>query len=300
MKYIGIMLFCLASLGVKAQDLNSVNFNLFSGNQQIIHDATKDGLVIVSQSYQLEDTVTHQKFGRYGKPEFGQGYSVGVKISGKLILQRSAVEPWNEDPNFERYKKSHMPVRYKRTIRECGDTLITEKIVQNEHIDDLYRSELFALQDSSINVKQGFQLDTLPGHKSGWLIWVIADNPIEKSDSIHNEYLMIYKSELSFNNEQCEVNIKAPSTEKEVWGGIFVTPVQTSVGQITFFLSGIIQYKGNDIWSVISPFMKEAITPITETLDDLTPIETIKEDVIKENTDKPVTDSKKKKKTKKK
>ena len=39
MKYIGIMLFCLASLGVKAQDLNSVNFNLFSGNQQIIHDA---------------------------------------------------------------------------------------------------------------------------------------------------------------------------------------------------------------------------------------------------------------------
>ena len=87
MKYIGIMLFCLASLGVKAQDLNSVNFNLFSGNQQIIHDATKDGLVIVSQSYQLEDTVTHQKFGRYGKPEFGQGYSVGVKISGKLILR---------------------------------------------------------------------------------------------------------------------------------------------------------------------------------------------------------------------
>ena len=143
MKYIGIMLFCLASLGVQAQDLNSVNFNLFSGNQQIIHDATKDGLVIVSQSYQLEDTVTHQKFGRYGKPEFGQGYSVGVKIPGKLILQRSAVEPWNEDPNFERYKKSHMPVRYKRTIRECGDTLITEKIVQNEHIDDLYRSELF-------------------------------------------------------------------------------------------------------------------------------------------------------------
>ena len=68
--------------------------------------------------------------------------------------------------------------------------------------------------------------------------------------------------------------------------------------QITFLLSGIIQYKGNDIWSVISPFMKEEITPITETLDDLTPIETIKEDVIKENTDKPVTDSKKKKKTK--
>ena len=96
------------------------------------------------------------------------------------------------------------------------------------------------------------------------------------------------------------VNIKAPSTEKEVWGGIFVTPVQTSVGQITFLLSGIIQYKGNDIWSVISPFMKEAITPTTEILDDLTPIETIKEDVIKENTDKPVTDSKKKKKKTKK
>ena len=46
--------------------------------------------------------------------------------------------------------------------------------------------------------------------------------------------------------------------------------------------------------------MKEAITPTTEILDDLTPVETIKEDVIKENTDKPVTDSKKKKKTKKK
>lgn len=280
------------------QDLQNILFK--NQTVSIIENAVIEGITIVSQSYQLEDTVTHQKFGRYGKPEFGQGYSVGVKIPGKLILHRSAVEPWNEDPNFERYKKSHMPVRYKRTIRECGDTLITEKIVQNEHIDDLYRSELFALQDSSINVKQGFQLDTLPGNKNGWLIWVISDNPIEKSDSIHNESLMIYKSELSFNNEQCEVNIKAPSTEKEVWGGIFVTPVQTSVGQITFFLSGIIQYKGNDIWSVISPFMKEAITPITETLDDLTPIETIKEDVIKENTDKPVTDSKKNKKTKKK
>lgn len=298
MRYYNILLFCLISIIAKAQDFNSLNFNLLSNNQQFICDATKGGLAIVSQSYQLEDTVSHQKFGRYGKDEFGQGYSIGIRIPGRLIVSKSVVEPWHNDPNFERYKNSHLPVRYKRAVREFCDTIVNNQIVLNERIDDLYKSELFAIQDSTINKNQGFQLDTIPGKKNGWLIWIVSDEPIEKSDSIHNESLMIYKSELSFNDDACEVTIKSPSTEKNVWGGIYVTPIQTSVGQITFYLSGIIQYKGNDVWSVVSPFMKESITPIAETFDDLTPVETIKKEA-EEDTGRPLGD-KKKKKTKKK
>ena len=281
----------LLPIGVNAQFYKSAN-------QQLIEDAITGGVVIVSQSYQLEDTVTHQKFGRYGRPEFGKGYSVGVRIQGKLIVSRSVVEPWNNDPNFERYRNSHVPVRYKRTIREYSDTIVNEKIVQNECIDDLYKSELFTVQDSTIRVNQGFHLDTMSGNKNGWLIWVVSDEPIEKSDSVHNESLMIYKSDLLFGDDERVVNIKSPSTEKNVWGGIYVTPQQTSVGQVTFYLSGIIQYKGNDVWCVVSPFIKEQENG---TLEDLTPVEAIKEgDTGKEKTEKTTTENKKKKKTKRK
>lgn len=266
-----------------------------SDNQQLIEESVEAGLVIVSQSYQLEDTVTHQRFGRYGKSEFGKGYSIGVRISNKLIVQNSVVTPWSADPNFERYKKSHLPVPYKGAIREYGDTIVHEMSMRNDYIDKLHNTELFTIRDSTINVKQGFQLDTISGKKNGWLIWIVSDVSIEKSDSIHNESLMIYKSELSFSVDTCEVSIKAPSTKRNVWGGIYVTPMQTSVGQITFYLSGIIQYKGNDMWSVVSPFIKESITPIKESLNDLTPVETIEKPV-----DKPTDDTKKKKKAKKK
>lgn len=267
---------------------------LKTDNQQIIEESVKAGLVIMSHSYQLEDTVNHQRFGRYGKPEFGKGYSIGVKIANRIIVQNTVVTPWESDSNFERYKNSHMPVLYKGTVREYSDTIVHEMHIQNDCIENLFKKELFAISDSSINAKHGFPIDTISGLKNGWLIWLVSDESIEKSDSIHNESLMIYKSELSFGVDTCEVGIKAPSTKKNVWGGIYVTPKQTSVGQITFYLSGIIRYKGNDIWSVVAPFIRASITPVKESLNDLTPVETTDQSVAK-----PTDDTKKKKEKKK-
>lgn len=297
MRILSVILVCFISVFAKAQETLSLNFNLFSTNQQIVSDATKGGIVIVSQSYQLEDTITHQRFGRYGNLEFGKGFSVGVKVPNGIIVTNEYIEPWNTDVNFYRYRNSHKPVRFKQQARELNDSVIREKYLDVSSAHSLYISKLYLLQDTTVDIANGIAIDTLPGDKEGWMLWLVSDNVIEAADSVYNESFIIHKKTLTVSTDSLEIKIDAPNTEKKVWGGIYIVPKQTAVGQITFLLSGIAIKDMTGKWSVVMPFLNSAPTSIAEPVNDLTPINP---EITKDDDSHKVKDKKiKKRKTKK-
>ncbi len=275
MKRIGILLLLIFSIAISGRAqislLNDLSF--YSNNQQIINDAMEGGLVIASQSYQLEDTTSHQRFGRYGRPEFGKGYSIGVKTAKGIIVTEDYVEPWKNDPNFARYRNSHKPMRFKQQERALNDSVLADRSFDVESSDTI-ASNLYLLRDSTLSCKEGFALDTIEGDKNGWLVWVVSDEAISASDSVFSESLMIYKKDLTVSCGNVPTRIESPNTDKTVWGGIYVVPKQTAVGQMTFFLCGIAVKDEKGDWSVSTPFasLKTDPDPVPPQVDDLTPV----------------------------
>ena len=97
-----------------------------SPNQQLIKDAVDGGIIVVEQSYQLEDTVSGQRFGRFGNKEFGKSYTLAVLTDSGYCLAPAALRPWDSDPNFEKYSKTHKPVLYKTAWRHFNDSVFSE------------------------------------------------------------------------------------------------------------------------------------------------------------------------------
>lgn len=241
-----------------------------TSNQQLIEDAVRSGLVIYSQSYQLKDTISNQIYGRNGSDEFGKSYTIGVKIENHLMVPKSALSPWDNDPNYQRYISTHKPLLFKSSVRiigdstkyECHPTLDTTSVL----LDNLY----IQLKDTTCLKYSGFTKDEYYGDKKGWLVWITADNGIEMSDSIIRENLMIYKKDIIVSTDSLLVKVDKPQTEKKIWGGIYLTPQQVQLGTIQFLISGILHCV-DEQWYIYTPFCRNQDNDNVEE-NELTPV----------------------------
>ena len=67
------------------------------------------------------------------------------------------------------------------------------------------------------------------------------------------------------------MHIDKPEISETVYGGVFVTPVQTSIGQLTFTLTGVMVLD-EEGWVIDFPFIQKpkeskTLTPINELPD---------------------------------
>jgi hypothetical protein len=108
----------------------------------------------------------------------------------------------------------------------------------------------------------------------GWLVWITADKAIIESEKASTS-LSIYKKAIEFNSDSLKYEVEAPQVSRIIWGGIFIVPVQTEIGQLTFKLGGVVVASGLNQWRlevptfpelpvVSAPTAGEELTPLNE------------------------------------
>jgi hypothetical protein len=243
-----------------------------TNNQKLIEQAVEKGFLVVEQAYQLEDTVTHQRFGRYGQDAFGHSYGLGIRVGQGILLRKSLLTPWEQDENFGRYRESHTPVLSLTCLRELNDSVKREVKLSPDTLG-LHSPSLFNAPDSTNHII-GFQVQRFQESEEGWLVWITANKAISESEKASTT-LTIYKKAIKFNADSLKYEVEAPQVSRIIWGGVFIVPMQTEIGQLTFKLGGVVVASGLNQWrlevptlpalpAVSAPTTSEELTPLNE------------------------------------
>ena len=248
-----LSLFLFAGIHAFAQQPSFSLGNMSSSNQQLIEEAVKDGLFVVRQRYQLQDTTaqTPALFGWQNRNWFGESYSLGIKVKTGYYLSDKAIRPWIYDPKYEQYTANNKltPVLSAREYRTVEDTVYKALPNNDISVKEISSSYIFQVQDSVSFEQKGFPVDTCDGTKKGWLVWLVTDKPLEEQTDQLPTYL-IYRLEMNFEQGKDRYEIREPSSEKHILGGFYFVPAFNEIGQITFCLAGILNHE-NSKWYVV-------------------------------------------------
>lgn len=258
-RHIYATLLTLAALPLHAQIFN---FSLRTNNQQVIDEAMSGAFVKISQSYELCDTARNEHFGRNEKDYFSIVPFIGVETERGLLFPSAALSPWDSDKDFDEYKGKYKPLVTETGLSLLGSPGKPARSI-NSPIAGTALTDFVSILGDSVRNANGLKVDTVPGAKSGWLIWITSGSDPADGDSVR--YNSIKKDmEVPIGGEP--LRIEAPNVSGTVYGGIYVTPVQTGIGQITFTLSGVL-VSDDGGWVLDFPFVgapkeSNSLTPI--------------------------------------
>ena len=253
-----------------------------SSNQQLVEKAVQDGIVLLRQEYQLEDTLTMKRYTWDNRPEFGSAVSMCVLAENGYVVADRVLHPWESDSRFSQYRNTkYRPVLSKTYFRTVADSVYRaagrpEPRFERNLSDD--GGWVYAV-DSLFGGK-GFAADRASGEKDGWLVWLTADKDSE--DDTAGLSLVTYRHKLTVeeSSERCE--IPASTTLRSVIGGIYVVPQYRGIGEVVFALTGVVVPDG-DRWQLLriadslsddSCAVEESEpTPSDDLQDALTPVQ---------------------------
>ena len=253
-KALVILLVLLSVSRAFSQDFRGLTFGLLPHNA-LVEAGVENGVFLLSHSYQLSDTLSLQKFGRYGQPEFGTRYSLAVKVKDGYVIPAALAEPWSSDENFARYQGKYKPVSYRIESRQLADTVSVELYAgQFPPFQPLGVNDYVFVADSTSFGGDGFPLDRECGEKRGWCVWYTIPAPVERIDSIGTVSTVTTQSNLKFTAGETFYEVTVPNMNDTILGGIYVVPCQSAIGVLTFKLAGIITKK-DEQWGVSTPFV---------------------------------------------
>lgn len=255
-----MILMTVAALPATAQIFN---FSLRTNNQQLIDEALAGAFVKINQSYELCDTVKDEHFGRDGKDYFSIIPFVGIETERGLVFPSATLIPWSYDNDFKEYQGLYKPLATETNISVLNNS--KDDITQDVPLPFLGKDlskHLSVLCDSTQGHK-GLKVDTVPGAKNGWLIWLSANSNLTEIDSVRFTSI---KKDIEVPIDGGFLHIDKPEISETVYGGIYVTPIQTSIGQLTFTLTGVMVFD-EEGWVLDFPFIKQpkenkTLTPI--------------------------------------
>ena len=225
--------------------------SLSSNNQQLIEEAVRDGIFIFRQSYQLKDTNTNKLYGWNNAEHFGSTLSLGIKVKNGYYLDLKAVEPWRYDNKFVEfnYQKLYAPVISESKYRSLtNDGVFSVFPYDKNKLKPLAGGQFFFAQDPFFN-NNGFDIDDSNGNKDGWLIWVVSSDSIKTAGN-ESFSLLVYRNRLTFDLGKGEYTINNPPSENRILGGFYIVPDITGIGKISFYISGLLNKRG-DSWQVV-------------------------------------------------
>lgn len=266
MKYRLLILFLTISITSSAQDvLSLMRLNL---SNALVEQAVEDGCFFLSHSYQLCDTMTMQKFDRYGSDIFGNKTGLAIKIKGGYLIPNTVVSPWDFDENYNKYKRKYAPVSYQIKLKSFSDsTAVSVYDGVMPTYQALAGTDFCFVADSTTFDGEGFSPCNTEGEKNGWCIWYISDKVADSLDSLVTISTISVKYDLTVKSDNNTYEISAPKTDKELIGGIFVVPVKSSIGCLNFELVGIISNTDSK-WNMVTPFFEfksgDELSPVTD------------------------------------
>lgn len=267
MKHILVILALTAAVRCNAQFSSQLTGN------QLVNLAAAGAVVVVERQYQLIDTISGQYFGRHGELHFGATASLAAKTNIGLIMTNEAVEPWNYDDNYNRYRDTHRPALYKAFARTADDTTTVElTTLYNTEPRSLIDRRLYFVDDTTTYRRDGLAIDTSVGQTQGWLLWLTSPDA-----DMHHDSTVVVSVRKTFDITADEPlhDIDPPQTIYAPRGGIFVTCQCTAVGKLQFRLAGVILHTADGSWQLATPFANfsiEAEEQPADTTTELTPI----------------------------
>ncbi len=267
----------LIALAVMAMPMSAQLFNnLFrTTNRPLIEDALSGVFVRVDQGYELYNPDTDESYGREGKEYFNLVSFLGVQTQAGVILPDEAFTPWANDIDFKDYEGRYTPRLVGAEMRPLTglDTIpVTEaQLKVTRELGGRMSLVVDTLALSGAPYAEGLMIDTMPGSKSGWMVWVSTPGKLASANDVT---LTSIKTEINVSADGATVPLDTPDISENVLGGIYLTPQQTAPGQISFYLTGVAAKDGYE-WILVTPFAAEMEAvdedPIVEELTPIVP-----------------------------
>lgn len=243
------------ALGAFSQSYNTFNQKLegILMSSNLIEDAVKKGFCVIRQNYRLLDPETGNLYGRGNKNEFGVTYSIGVKYPEGFYITDKAVRPWEYDENYNQYRgDKYKPIISSTQVVLINDTLDYQSIEFPDRLQTLIPETVYCLKEDILK-DQGFSFFPLQEKNAGWVIWITTQENRDLSKKVDVTYHIYHKNVEMLDGNAAPVSMDVSQIQGRILGGIYVIPEQTSIGQITFHLCGIMVEKENK-WLLFFPF----------------------------------------------
>lgn len=221
-----------------------------SAGQIITENAVKGSVVIVKQSYQVKSKKNGKVFGRNGKKEFGQHFSIGVITENGLVLTEASLKPWIDDKAFKSVEDNYEPFISLTEIRAMEGKEQLKYVQCPLQIGNQQPNGIWIAQTNNSS-NNSMEIDPEEGNKDGWLIWYTSKESLY-SNSESSVSIQTINKKLDINGGDIEIG--GPSNSELLLGGIYVTPIYLGGGHISFKLVGI-AIKENDKWTLRTPFI---------------------------------------------
>lgn len=230
-----------------------LNFSIPTNNRQVIDKALAGAFVRIEQAYELCDTVSDEHFGRKGENYFSKIPFVGIETDNGLVFPVEVATPWIDDDDFKKYEKEYKPLLTETIFETLNGKEERTAIKLAAPLAGPAISDKLGLLSDSVMQRSGLRVDTVAGPKEGWLVWYSDASENATVDSLR--FTSIFQEIEVPSDGKC-VSVDSPEISEKVYGGIYITPLQTGIGQISFILSGIMVYNG-DGWQIEFPFLKK-------------------------------------------
>jgi len=271
----------LGSIKIQPNDMIELSNARDSAVSRIIEKTVRPGLFVIKRSFQLQDKKSKELFGLNGRPEFGIGYSIGIKTPNGFCLTDQAISPWNYNDSFKKYQGKYIPIISKSEYAELSkDSILGDTFDLTNKCTILCDSSIYRYESDIFN-GNSFKIDSLAGEKKGWLIWLTAQKNADLNNFSNLEFLCQEKVMLVDRSISSDSLGDIPS-DVQILGGVYVIPIFKGIGKLELHLCGVLS-KTNNQWRVCFPFfMKNDGRNVTETekteekpeeMDELTPIE---------------------------
>ncbi|MCM1036123.1 MAG: hypothetical protein NC406_02190 [Bacteroides sp.] len=257
---------CLAPAICHAQ-LDAAMF--MTDNQRLVSQAVDNAFVMVEQTYQLEDTVSGQRFGRYGRKTFGNAQALGVRVGKAVVVAADVLVPWERDSNFTRYRQTHRPVLSTATMSVPGDTATRRQTLRTDSARAVSPS-MVTVPVAAGGVK-GFATCPADSAAEGWLVLAYCGDA--RSSRVGQKLsTAVYRKTVDFGDAGM-VETRVPDVDGMLLGGVFIVPVQTGVGQLTFRLAGVLAPHGDGGWALEALSMPAPEPSAADASCELTPLD---------------------------
>lgn len=217
-----------------------------SSNQNLVEEALSDAFRVVRVEFQLEDTVSHERFNLEGKSFFGFSEGLCIKTDKGWIAPASTVTPWNNNLEVKQFP-DYKPVISTVSALSSADTVWNQVArLSVEKAESVPGTSYSCVPDTSA-FGPGLVCSGLEEKTDGWIVW-IARKGNEISVTTYGHHVVVADS--------TTFGIGRKVVPDGVVGGFYVKPVYPSVGVIRFELAGLMN-KSLDGWKVV-PFAIES------------------------------------------
>lgn len=261
-QYIIIMIGLFLSTIAQGQTLSQL---LYTPNQQMVEQAVSPAFSIIRQEFQLQDESSGQRYNLDTLNYFGYADALCVNLNDGIITSKAILKPWEEDKNialFPDYKPLPSGVS---EYCPSDDKWVTVNIPSFDSIIEIDNSSLITMRDSIFS-HQGLSVDTEPGEKNGWLIWIYRkDNALSFKS---------FRQSFTLDENISNLTLVPPAEDQNPILGVLVSTHYPEVGVIRFKFASYVENTeiGWKVFNIASANRASSgnhtLMPVAETQDN--------------------------------